>query len=111
MNKKAAVFSLLLAAAVCCASSANARIATKLVGAYVMISPEWEYNPEYGVISEDPICDYYQFPYRQRMAVQGAGSEMVLTEFIYPVGRHTLSTEGLLCDGETIVYNAGTCAC
>jgi hypothetical protein len=91
----------LLFVALLSTGSARATILTTLTGTEATItSCVFDYQ-----IFENE-CGVYA--YRQRMVI-GGKTEMVYTEFIYPVGTHTLEFRGQ-CDGMNS-YNAGSCGC
>ena len=101
-----------VAAAIFSVTPAEATIAVKAESSsqpssYVLISAYYQMKTT-EILSEDGQV-LYQFPYLQRMTVEGGRSMLVAVDFIYPTGRREL----VLLDsvGGYFVYGAGSCAC
>jgi hypothetical protein len=96
----------LIFAAVLSSSPVNARLATSLSGTQVTITANSSYEP----VSTEIECngEFYSFNYRQRVVINGV-TAIVLTEFVYAPGTHTLYLQGTC--GDLNFYGATSCAC
>jgi hypothetical protein len=83
------------------ASPANAAIATRQSGSFVIATAVWQYG-------QTLLCGLYEWVYLQRMIIDGV-SALIPTSWVLPPGRYAL-TLITTCDGYNI-YGVDSCVC